>query len=163
MTMTTATRLLACEAVLPDHVRIFDCQLAAAVANAASRSAILNDLLHRVQRTNGLVFVTPLPVLTPEKNLLGGLSHDISVAGSFRVLRIFLNGKRDDAAMAIVGHELRHALEVLESPAATRAEVDALYDRLGWPTSALTVETQQALDAQYAIARELRASKPARQ
>ena len=159
MTMTTATKLVACEAVLPDHVRILDCRLAGAVASAASRSAVLNDLLEHVQRTNGLIYVTPPPVIGPAKDLLGGLSHDISVAGSFRVLRIFLPGKRDDAAMAIVGHELRHALEVLETSATTRAEVDALYDRIGWSTSERSVETQAALDSQYTIERELRASK----
>jgi hypothetical protein len=32
-------------------------------------------------------------------------------------------------------------------------------DRIGWPTSTHTVETQAALDAQYTIERELRASK----
>ena len=71
-----------------------------------------------------------------------------------------IDGKRDDNAIATVGHELRHALEVLEtSKAITEAEVDALFDRIGWQTSAHTVETQAALDAGNAIARELLASK----
>ena len=61
--------------------------------------------------------------------------------------------------MAIVGHEMRHALEVLETSASTEAEVEALYDRIGWPTSAHTVEAQAALDAQTTITRELRASR----
>jgi hypothetical protein len=164
VTMTTATRLLACETVLADHVRILDCRLAAAVANAATRSATLNDLLQRVQRSNGLVYVTPPPVTGPAIQLLGGFSHDISVAGPNRVIRIFVARKPDDAAMAIVGHELRHALEVLElSSATTEAEVEALYDHLGWRTSAHTVETQEALDAGNMIARELRASRTAHQ
>jgi hypothetical protein len=145
--------------VLPDHVRILDCRLATAVAGAASRSATLNDLLQRVQRTDGLVYITPPPLTGPGTRLLGGFSHDISVAGSHRVLRIFVGTERNDAAMATIGHELRHALEVLElSSATTEAEVDALYTRLGWQTSAHTVETQAALDAGNAIARELRAS-----
>lgn len=159
MTMTVGTKVLACEAVLPDHVRILDCRLMTAVANAASRSATLNDLLQRVQRTNGLIYITPPPPIGPATRLLGGFSHGISVAGSYRVLRIFVSGRRDDAAIAIVGHELRHALEVLElTSATTEAEVEALYDRLGWRTSEHTVETQAALDTGNAIARELRAS-----
>ena len=73
---------------------------------------------------------------------------------------IFVSGKVDDSRVAIVGHELRHALEVLElSSARSEAEVEALYDHLGWRTSAHTVETQEALDAGTAISRELRAAR----
>ncbi|HEX6464311.1 MAG TPA: hypothetical protein VFZ98_07660 [Vicinamibacterales bacterium] len=159
VTMGVGTRLLACEAVLPDHVRVLDCRLAGAVADAAGRSATLNDLLQRVQRSDGLIFITPLPPTGPAAKLLGGFSHDVSVAGSYRVMRIVVQKNTDDSAMAIVGHELRHALEVLEmSSARTEAEVDALYERLGWRTSAHTVETQAALDAGHTIARELRAA-----
>jgi hypothetical protein len=60
--------------------------------------------------------------------------------------------------MAIAGHELRHAVEVLGTSAATEAEADALYECTGWPTSSHTFETQAALDADNTIARELRAS-----
>jgi len=159
MTMTTATRLLACDAALPDHVRIPDCRKAAAVADAAGRSATLNDLFQRVQRTNGLIFITTPPAIGRAKDILGGLSLDISVAGSFRILRIYVTCRLDDTAMAVVGHEVRHAVEVLETSATTEAEVDALYGRIGWPMSSLSFETQAAIDAQNTIAHELRASR----
>jgi hypothetical protein len=158
--MTMSAKAMGCDAALPDHVRILDCRLAAAVANAAGRSAILRDILERVERTDGLVYITQPPVVGPATRLLGGLSHNVTVAGRFRVLRIFVSGKLDDSAMAIVGHELRHALEVLElSTACTEAEVDALFDRLGWRTAGHAVETQAALDAGYAVERELKAAK----
>jgi hypothetical protein len=161
MTMTIGTKLLACDTVLPDHLRVLDCRLAKALAGAAGRSAQLSDLIDRVSHTDGLVYVTPLPTQGPASRLLGGFSHDISVAGPFRVLRIVLPSQYNDTAIAIAGHELRHALEVLEmSTARTEAEVEALYDRIGWRTSGRTVETQAALDAENAIARELRTSKP---
>jgi len=159
--MTLGTNVFGCDAVLPEHVRILDCRLATAVANAAAgRSAVLKDLLERVQRTDGLVFLTPPPPTGPATRLLGGFSHKISAAGRYRVLRIVVSGKVDDASIAIVGHELRHALEVLElSAATTEADVDALFDRIGWHTSERTVETQAAIDAGTAIERELTASK----
>jgi hypothetical protein len=162
MMSTVGTSLLACDVVLPDHVRVLDCRLTAAVASAASRSATLSDLLQRVQRSDGLVYITAPPPTGPATQLLGGFSHNVSVAGPNRVLRIFVSGKADDPGMVIVGHELRHALEVLElSSARTEAEVEALYDHLGWRTSAHTVETQEAIDAGTAIGRELRASRTA--
>jgi len=158
--MSVGANAAACDTTLPDHVRILDCPLAMAVARAAQRSAVLNDLLQRVQRTNGLIYITPPPPAGTATRLLGGFSHAVSLAGSHRILRIFVSGKLDDASMAIVGHELRHALEVLElSTAGTETEVDALFDQIGWRTSGRTGETQAALDAGYAVARELRASK----
>lgn len=156
----TTARALGCDATLPDHVRVLDCGLAAALENASARSAVLNDLLQRAERSDGLIYVTPPPPTGAATHLLGGFSHDISVAGPYRVLRVVVSGKADDRVIATVGHELRHALEVLElSNARSEAEVDALYNRIGWRTSGHTVETQAALDAGIAIARELRTAK----
>lgn len=162
--MTMGTKVFGCDAVLPDHVRILDCRLAVAVASAAAgRSASLKDLLDRVERTDGLVFLTAPPVTGPATRLLGGLSHRVSTAGRYRVLTIVVPGKVDDATIAIVAHELRHALEVLELSAATNeGDVDALFNRIGWHTSERTVETQAAMDAGNAVARELKASKAPR-
>jgi len=160
--MTLGTNAFGCDAVLPDRVRISDCGLATAVADAAARrSAVLKDLLARVEHSDGRVVVTMHPPTGPDTPLLGGLSHAVSVEGRLRVLSIVVFGNVDDVMIAIVGHELRHALEVLElSTATTKAEVNALFDRIGWRTPKGAVETQAALDAGDAIARELRASKP---
>jgi hypothetical protein len=159
--MTMGTKAFGCDAVLPDHVRILDCRLAAAVANAAgTRSMSLKDLLDRVERTNGLVYVAAPPISGPATRLLGGLSHRVSAAGPYRVLTIVVSGKVDDATIATVGHELRHALELLELSAATNeADVDAFFNGIGWHTSERTVETQAAMDAGNAVARELKTSR----
>ena len=160
LTVRVSDNALACEVALPDHIRILDCRLASAVADAAGRSTVLQNILDRVQRSDGLVYITAPPAVGAATHMLGGLSHDVTAAGPHRILRIFIAGKPDDAAMVIVGHELRHALEVLElSTACSEAEVDALFDRIGWHTSGHAVETQAALDAGHAVERELRASK----
>jgi hypothetical protein len=151
---------LACEVAPPDHVRILDCRLAAGVAAAAPRSATLRDILDRIQRSDGLVFITQAPGVGTARHLAGGLSHEVTRAGEYRVLRIFVSTMVDDNAIATVGHELRHALEVLElSTACSEAEVDALFDRLGWHAGVRAVETQAARDAGDAIRRELRTRK----
>ncbi len=160
MVAATTGTALACDATLPDHLRVLDCDLATALQNGAARSAVLHDLLERVDRADGLIYVTPPPRTGVATHLLGGFSHDVSVAGRYRILRVFVSDKPSDQVIAIVGHELRHALEVLElSNARTEAEVEALYDRIGWRTSGRTVETQAALDVGHAIERELRAAK----
>ena len=160
MVIGTTGSAIACSATLPDHLRVLDCGLATALQSGAARSAVLHDLLERVQRADGLIYVTPPPPTGAATRLLGGFSHDVSVAGRYRVLLVFVSDKPSDQVVATVGHELRHALEVLElSNARTEAEVEALYDRIGWRTSGRTVETQAALDAGHAIERELRAAK----
>ena len=152
---------VACEVALPDHVRILDCRLASAVAAAAGRSATLRDILDRVQRSDGLVFITQSPGIGTTRHVAGGLSHNVTRAGRYRLLRIFVSTMADDNGIAIVGHELRHALEVLElSTACSESDVDALFDRLGWRAGAHAVETQAARDTEYTIWRELRAANP---
>jgi hypothetical protein len=160
--MTLATSVFGCDAVLPDHLRISDCRLATAMANAAARrSAVLKDILERLERSDGRVVVTAHPPTRQATPLLGGLYHTVSVEGNLRVLSIVVFGEVDDAMVAVVGHELRHALEVLElSSARTKTEVDALFNRIGWHTSKGAVETRAAVDAGNAITRELQASKP---
>jgi hypothetical protein len=159
-TVALSGNAVACDVALPDHVRILDCRLATAVGAAAGRSPMLKDILDRVDRTDGLVFVTTAPAIGAATHLLGGLSHDVTRAGRFRVLRIFVSGKVDDDAIAIVGHELQHALEVLElSNACSEAEVDALFEHLGWRTGVRAVETQAARDTEHTIQRELKAAK----
>src|SRR3982751_6755287 len=159
--MTMSAKAMGCDGVPPGHLRVFDCRLAAAVASAADRSAMLKDLLERVERADGLVFIMNPPLVGPATRLLGGLSHTVTTAGRYRVLRSFIPATTNERTIATVGHELTHALEVLEmSPARTEAEVDALFERIGWRTAARVVETQAALDAGDAIARELSARRP---
>ena len=160
LTMAVRGNGLACEVALPDHVRILDCQLATAVAAAAGRSTTLRNILDRVQRSDGLVFITQSPGIGTARHVAGGLSHKVTRAGGYRMLRIFVSTRGDDNGIAIVGHELRHALEVLElSTAGSEAEVDALFERLGWHTGVRAVETQAARDTGDAIERELRTAK----
>jgi len=163
MTVAISGNAMACETALPFHLRVQDCRLAAAVADAAQRSSTLNNLIERVQGSNALVFVVPPPNFGTGSNLLGGVYYDAPVAGSYRVIRIFVARNSGDAAVATFGHELRHVLEMLESEAAKGdMETRVLDGRLAWPSGPHTIETQAALDAGNAIRRELKATKRTR-
>lgn len=156
----TTSQAIACERTLPDHLRILDCRLAAAVADAAQRSATLNNLIERIQGSNALVFVVPPPNFGSASHLLGGVYYDIPSAGSYRIVRIFVSRKTGDEAVATFGHELRHVLELLDTGGTKEnLKAKALEGRTAWRSDFHTIETQAALDAGNAIKRELKAAR----
>ena len=65
-----------------------------------------------------------------------------------------------DRSLITLGHELQHAIEVLEAnDVTTEAAVDRLFERIGIRVSAGVMETHAALDVERAVARELSASR----
>jgi len=158
--LTATSQAIGCETTLPFHLRIDDCGLAAAVADARGRSSTLNALIERIQSSSALVFVVPPPNFGPQSKLLGGLYYDPPAAGSYRIVRIFVVRSAGDAAMATFGHELRHVLELVENAGAkSDLEARALDGQDAWHSGPHTIETQAALDAGNAITRELKSAK----
>jgi hypothetical protein len=158
--LTATSQAFACETTVNYHLRIQDCRLAAAVAEAQARSVTLNNLIERIQNSNALVFVGPPPKFGPGSNLLGGVYYDAPSSGSYRMVRIFVSKNAGDAAIATFGHELRHVLEMLEAAGAKAdLETRALNGRDAWQSGIHTIETQAALDAGNAIKRELKAAR----
>jgi len=86
----------------------------------------------------------------------GALSHSVTTAGAHRVLHVMVGAGQGDRPIAILAHELHHAIEVLEAPdVSTEAAVDQLFERIGTRVHGGVVETQAALDAERAVRREL--------
>jgi hypothetical protein len=90
--------------------------IAALIQEAAERSPLFRRLIETIDATDGLVYVDE-----------GKCGHGVSaclvlsvqVAGPYRLLRILVDPhkrKRDCDLMASIGHELRHAIEVLSEP-----------------------------------------------
>jgi hypothetical protein len=147
----------ACEAQVPVQIRIVDCQLATAFEQALGRSASLRMLVDRIGVLKGIVYVTVPVNVTAKTTLLGGFFHQVTSAGDTHILRIALahEPRYSDQSMAILGHELRHALEVLETPdARTEADVDALYGRIGYVRSSGIVETDAAVAMEHQVEKE---------
>jgi hypothetical protein len=139
-----------------------DCDLATAVEDAIGRSASLRDLVERIGALKGIVYVTAPVHVSRKSTLAGGFFHRIVSAGETRMLWIALahESRYSDHSMGILGHELRHALEVLESTETrTEADVDALYNRIGYARSGGIVETDAALAMGQQIERELEAAR----
>jgi len=86
----------------------------------------------------------------------------ITHAGSYRFVRITLNvAKTDDDDVALLGHELHHAVELAEAPAVDDdRDYQRLYQRIGYESCSRAAprcyETDAAVKAGRAVLNELR-------
>jgi hypothetical protein len=165
----TADRAVAlgagCGAPLPGHIRVIDARLAVDIACGIERSPALRAAVDRIGQLNGVVYVTTaVRVRTASHHaLLAGLAHEVTVAGSTRILRITAEHNYGDSAVATIAHEFRHAIEVLDDPSVrTGGDVTALFERIGRSVSAGVVETTAAGDFERVVLLELHASRSRR-
>ena len=91
---------------------------------------------------------------------IGGTTRFVASRGEYRYLRISLSAWLPPAdRVAIVGHELQHALEMAQSLAANAAEVRQWFETSGFRVrvSHDLFETNAALQIERKIRQELRA------
>jgi hypothetical protein len=138
-------------------VRSEDAQIRSTIDEASRRSSTFRDLVGSISKTDGVVYV--------ERGRCGRgvracLLMAVTVAGPLRLLRVRLDPqRRDDELIVSLGHELRHALEILAEPAIrSGASMLLYYKRFGTWLGDATFETPAAKAASDAIQRELRQS-----
>jgi hypothetical protein len=140
------------------HVRSTSAVLREVLDDGMWQSPTFNDIVKKIGRSDGIVYV--------EEGICRHGVHtclllDVTVAGDFRILRILVDlqgvlahHKRSDL-IASVGHELRHAMEVLAEPEIRSAAAAFLfYDRQS-PTTSPTFETDAAIQAGLRIRQEV--------
>jgi hypothetical protein len=139
-------------------VRSTNPAITALMREAVQRSRTFRQLIERVAQTDGIVYV--------EHGRCGHsvracLLLSVTTTPEFRLLRVvidttFLKPLADAAELiGSLGHELRHALEVLTDKAITTdAGMYAFYAR-EFPTSRATFETKAAIDAGNQVRKEL--------
>jgi hypothetical protein len=135
------------------------------MACGLQRSATLQQVVKRIGELEGIVYVVSAVNVRPGKNhvLLAALAHDVTVAGTTRILRIVVGHNYGDAAVATIAHELHHATEVLKDPGVrTAADMTTLFERIGRPVYAGVWETTAAQDIERTVEQELRGSRRAR-
>ena len=95
-----------------------------------------------------------------------GTTRLAGVVGGWRYLRVVLRSHLSlEERASVLGHELRHVLEIAQSSAFTQKDVRALFDDIGHPVPGAidAFETVEASDAGLRVLRDLRsASKLAR-
>ena len=160
MVLTLASALLAanCAATtVPTQIRTADCTTASLLIDGLARSTTLRRLVDRIGALNGIVYITSGYVFQPgTRHLLpGALQHRVIVAGSYRLLYVTVAPASGNRAIETLGHELQHVVEVLESGATSDAAVGSLFERIGMHAGSHVTETEAALTAGRAVAKEL--------
>ena len=159
---TQAPEACAARQTLPAQVRPLTCRTAARMIVGMARSATLRRVIDRIGELNGIVYIKDAYYVDPRtgRALSGALSHEITTAGTHRVLHMTVAPESGDRSLITLGHELQHAIEVLEaSDATTEAGVDRLFERIGVRVGASVMETTSAVAVQRAVARELSANR----
>jgi hypothetical protein len=138
------------------HVRTFDRRVTAALFDGARRSETFRELLASLDGSDVIAYIEQshdLPATVHGHLVLAATS------GSFRYVRIRIRSMQaPDELIAIIGHELRHALEIAQAPEIQdEASMRAHYERAGTGRSHdLGFETREAQDAGRRVRFELR-------
>ena len=119
-----------------------DPSIAALIHEATGRSATFRRLVETIEATDGIVYVEQGRLRRGAKAYL---VLNVTVAGPHRILRIIVNTRRDRTAlMAAIGHELRHAVEVLSDRAVTNDHAFYFFYHREAPTGRERFETAAA-------------------
>jgi len=139
------------------RVRSTNPAIAAALVEADRRSPTFNALVRTIEGTDGIVYVERGIC---RRGVHACLTHAVTSGGGFRFLRIFVDSVDDVVElMATIGHELRHAIEVLSEPSVrTAAAAYNFYSREA-ATARDAFETPAAIRAGIAVADELARSR----
>jgi hypothetical protein len=146
-------------------VRSTDAALLALVAEAADRSPTFAGLVAAIQQSHGIVYVEAGSCAFGHLN--GCLLPYVAPSGGNRYLRVVVTMDRHrvgrDQQLALIAHELRHALEVLEHDDVVDVRtMQRMYDRIGEPIAGSQArETAEARAAGDAVMAELLASAAA--
>ena len=135
------------------RVRTNNPSIAALIELGRDRSTTFRHLLETIEASDGLVYI--------EDGRCHGrpacLLPSVTVAGPNRILHVRLNTRATERDLiGSIGHELRHAIEVLSDPAVTSdAAIYNFYLR-NYPSAVKDAfETKAAIDAGLAVRAEL--------
>jgi len=143
------------QALSDTRVRSDDPALSALIREATDHSATFRSLVDAIQATNGIVYV--IRGRCRKYDVRACLVLWMAVAGPNRMLRVVVDdrSRSDVDTMASIGHELRHALEVLtESNVTTGAGMFNFYRHSGGVQGVF--ETEAAIEAGDAVYLELK-------
>lgn len=116
------------------HVRATDRYMQRLIADGIDRSPTLHALIARLEATDVIVYIEPVSDLP---GTIAGRLVLLPYGGTQRYLRVQIElGRPPSETIGLIGHELRHALEVAEAhDVHDQASLVALYRRIGDRTS----------------------------
>jgi hypothetical protein len=144
------------------HVRPTSDIVRSILDEARRRSPTIQQLMVDLQELDTIVFVDL--GLNPLAD--HGTTSIMTVAGSWRMLRVVINARLDSGRrIEILGHELFHALEIARAPSVRDgASFKAFYERIGYAISPTSFETDGAREVELRVRADMAArpgGKPA--
>lgn len=136
------------------HVRGTSPDAMAALREGYRRSTTFAGLVDRLQTRDVVVYVSVVPQLPAA---LRGRSAMVAAGSHQRFVwsEIATVANRDET-IALVGHELQHALEIAEAQEVIdQASMERLYRRIGTPDGPDTFETERAIETEWRVRKEL--------
>jgi hypothetical protein len=114
-----------------DHVRALDSRVRAAIAGGIEGSPLFRDLVAQLDASDVIVYVESDPLM-PER-LQGRLTFVSSAGGRRYVMVRIACAIRGAQQIAILGHELQHAVEIARAPSVVdEPSLAAEYRRIGF-------------------------------
>jgi len=93
------------------RIRSTDARILQLVQLGVERSATLRALVHSIDTSDGIVYIEPGQC---QNGVRACLLHSVIIAERYRILRVLVNPRHSDRdLLASIGHELQHAVEVL--------------------------------------------------
>jgi hypothetical protein len=144
------------------HVRMTDERLHRLVHEGLRTSDTFRRLVERLEQSDVVVYVECDGPLSPA----GRLTFVSAVAGvRYLHVRVSRIGSRDQQ-IALVAHELQHAVEIADAPEVTDVEsLRAAYERIGYvnrgvATPGVAFDSDAAVRTGYQVLRELSGRQP---
>ena len=157
ITLVTSTPIRADPAPLPSRLRLTDARLRVIVELGRKESPLFRDLLDQLEGTDVVAYVQCARLRT---GLDGELTFLTAAAGVRYVMVRIAWDLPLPRKIAILGHELQHALEIARSPDVVSAgTMAAAYGRFGFARNRgrdrVDFDSVAAIDTGMTIAREL--------
>jgi hypothetical protein len=123
------------------------------LADGMARSATFRRLVSRLERSDVIVYITVRVDMRPN---LGGSLRIMGRSATDRFLHISLNGQHSrHILVALLGHELQHAVEVADAPeVASDESLTGLYRRIGVHVSGDSWDSRAAREAGQTVRAE---------
>jgi hypothetical protein len=138
------------------RVRPNDGRSATLLVEGIAKSPSIRRTIDAIEQSDLIVYIEMQPSL--RKRVAGSLTW-LTKTPQFRYVRISINPEQiGEQAIALLGHELHHALEVAREPAVVDpASLEAFYKRIGNAVGLHTIgwDTEGARDAGDEVKREL--------
>jgi hypothetical protein len=145
-----------------DHIRTTDRRLLRLLRDGARSSDTFRRLVDRLRQSDVVVY---LECGLGDRSATGRLTF-ISAVGGYRYVHVRVARLASaDVQIALIGHELRHAVEIADAPGVVDASSLALeYERIGYLSPRLTpgvsFDSDAAVEAGYQILRDLSGKDP---